>query len=320
MMNKQTDNTKIIAVVGPTASGKSDLALNIAGRFNGEIVSCDSMQIYRGMDIGTAKPTKQDMLTIRHHMIDICNIDTPFSVADYVKGAKACMADISLRGKTSVFCGGTGLYIDSLVNGTDFGEFENLPEYREELEQQAKQYGNQYLLDKLSELDAQYAKKLSSSDLKRIIRGLEICKSSGKNVTDYLKSSKSHTSGIKALYIGLYYENRELLYQRINNRVDLMVSQGLLDEAKQLYQNGIESCPTAGQAIGYKEFYPYFKGTDVLCSCIEKLKQNSRHYAKRQLTWFRRNKNILWLACDGDDAQSKERKAFDAVSSFLASD
>lgn len=320
MMNKQTDNTKIIAVVGPTASGKSDLALNIAGRFNGEIVSCDSMQIYRGMDIGTAKPTKQDMLTIRHHMIDICNIDTPFSVADYVKGAKACMADISLRGKTSVFCGGTGLYIDSLVNGTDFGEFENLPEYREELEQQAKQYGNKYLLDKLSELDAQYAKKLSSSDLKRIIRGLEICKSSGKNVTDYLKSSKSHTSGIQALYIGLYYENRELLYQRINNRVDLMVSQGLLDEAKQLYQNGIESCPTAGQAIGYKEFYPYFKGTDSLCSCIEKLKQNSRHYAKRQLTWFRRNKNILWLACDGDDAQSKERKAFDAVNSFLASD
>lgn len=316
-MNTHIKKQKIIAVVGPTASGKSDLAMKIALDFGGEIVSCDSMQIYKGMDIGTAKPTIDDMSKVRHHMIDICDIDTPFCVADYVSLAKECVAEITQRNKLSVFCGGTGLYIDSLVAGTDFGSVENLPEYRKELEQRAKDEGNRALLSELFSLDPEYAQNLDAGNLKRIIRGLEICRSTGKTVTQHLKEANSKESDFDALYIGLYYENRDILYERINKRVDIMLENGLLNEARTLYEKGLETCATSGQAIGYKEFYPYFKGEDTLENCIEKLKLNSRHYAKRQLTWFKRNKNIMWLCCDADCDSMNKQKIHEIIESFL---
>ncbi len=318
-MKKENIKRKIIAVVGPTASGKSDLAIKIALKFKGEIVSCDSMQIYKSMDIGTAKPSPHELSLVPHHLIDIADIGQSFCVSDYVELAKKCVEDISERSRLPVFCGGTGLYIDSLCKGTDFGNFANLPEYRAELEEEADTYGNDVLLKRLYELDPEYAQKLNLSDRKRIIRGLEICRSSGDTVSEFLKKSSPESSVVNPLYIGLYYEDRELLYERINKRVDLMVEKGLIEEAEKLYREGIENSPTAGQAIGYKEFYPYFKGTDSLENCISKLKQSSRHYAKRQLTWFRRNKDICWLACDGNNTEKTEEIAYTEIEKFLNS-
>ena len=294
----KSENKKIICVVGPTASGKSALAVNIAKRFNGEIISCDSMQLYKGMDVGTANVTACEMQGIPHHLTDIIDINDTFSVSDYVSLANECVCDIWRREKLPVFCGGTGLYIDSFVSGIKFSEYDNLPEYRKELEEFAKCYGAEELHKKLYEYDPESAEKIDMQNVKRVIRALEVYKSTGIPISEWNRKALREAKPKDALYIGITFQDRSLLYERIDRRVDIMIESGLLDETKKLMDNGLKNTNTAGQAIGYKELYPYFDGDGSLEECVEKLKINSRHYAKRQLTWFSRNKNIKWIYAD----------------------
>lgn len=293
---------KIICIVGPTASGKSALAVNIAKAYDGEVVSCDSMQLYRHMNIGTAKVTPEETKGIPHHLTDILDVTDVFSVSDYVKLAEKAVNDITSRGKLPVFCGGTGLYIDSFVNGIEFIEYDNIPEYRKELEEFARTNGAEALHKMLEECDRVSAEKIEAENVKRVIRALEVFKSTGIPISVWNKQALDNAKPKNALYIGIAFEDRQKLYERIDMRVDLMVKNGLLDETEKLISLGIKESSTAGQAIGYKEFYPYFEGEASLEECVERLKINSRHYAKRQLTWFMRNKNIKWIFADGKDS------------------
>lgn len=289
---------KMICVVGPTASGKTALAVNIALNFGAEIISCDSMQLYKGMNIGTAKVTKEEMCTVAHHLIDILDISDEFSVSDYVKMADKCVKDIRSRGKLPVFCGGTGLYVDSYVSGMEFGEYENLPEYRKELEEFAHINGEQALHDMLKECDPEAAEKTDAANVKRVIRALEVFRATGIPVSQWNRKTREKAVKRDALYIGITFSDRQKLYDRINNRIDGMIKEGLVEETEKLIEQGIRNTSNAGQAIGYKELYAYFDGESTLEECVEKLKINTRHYAKRQLTWFTRNKDIKWLYAD----------------------
>lgn len=294
---------KIICVVGPTASGKSSLAVKIAECFGGEVISCDSMQLYRGMDIGTAKATPEEMKGIPHHLLDIIDIDAQYSVSDYVADAEKTALDIRSRGKLPVFCGGTGLYIDSFCLGLDFGEYGSLPEYRTELEAFAALNGCEKLHDMLKASDPEAAEKIECANVKRVIRALEVYKATGTPISVWNKRALENAKPKDALYIGISYLDRNILYERIEKRVEIMVQNGIIEETKRLIEAGIRNSKTAGQAIGYKEFYPYIDGEASLEECIEKLKINSRHYAKRQLTWFNRNKNVKWVYPDSDDGK-----------------
>ncbi len=308
---------KIICVVGPTASGKSDLAVKIAKAFDGEIISCDSMQLYRGMDIGTAKATESEMEGIPHHLLDIVDIDDEFSVSDYVKLADECVNDISSRGKLPVFCGGTGLYIDSYISGMSFGEYENLPEYRKELEDFAKENGAEALHKMLEECDREAADKIDSANVKRVIRALEVYKATGVPITQWNKQAKEKAKPKDALYIGITFDDRQKLYERIDKRVDIMLESGLLEETERLISAGLRNSATASQAIGYKELYPYFDGQATLGECVDRLKINSRHYAKRQLTWFTRNKAVKWIYADGKTKNGVAEEAFNLCKAYL---
>ncbi len=306
---------KIIAVVGPTAAGKSALALEIAKRFNGEIVSCDSMQIYKYMNIGTAKPTADEMKSVRHHMIDIIepNAPEPFSCASFSTMAKAVIDDIISRGKIPVLCGGTGLYVDSIINDTEFSDMENDPEYREYLFELAKEHGNQYVHDMLKKIDPQSAENVHPNNLKRVIRALEIYKFTGKTKTEWDGISHSKESPYVATVVGVAYNDREQLYKRIDTRVDTMMNEGLLDEVKQLYNKGIlPENSTAAQAIGYKELFSVIKGEEAIESAVETIKQETRRYAKRQMTWFKRNDSIRWFYPDCVECDSDE-KTFEII-------
>lgn len=296
-MEEYRDKIKICAIVGPTASGKSSLAIWLAKQINAEIVSADSMQIYKGMDIGTAKPSVEERKLVPHHMIDFLNKDELFSVADYVKMAKSVIENIVSRGKKTILVGGTGLYIDSLLNGIQFQDQDENLVVRKKLLDELDNFGSEYMLEKLKKVDFEYAKTLHPNNVKRIIRGLEIYYSTGITMSENLKLSKSKTSCFDACMIGLTFENRENLYKRINDRVDNMMGCGLLREAENIINSGASS-NTSMQAIGYKEFIGYFNGSEDLDECVLKLKQNTRKYAKRQLTWFRRNRNINWIYCD----------------------
>lgn len=289
---------KIICVVGPTASGKSALAVELARRFDGEVISCDSMQLYRGMDIGTAKTTPQEMRGIPHHLTDILDIHEPFSVSDYVKIADECVKNLCLRAKCPVFCGGTGLYIDSFVSGMSFGDYAAKPGVREELTAYAASCGAKALHERLRTVDRAAAEKIEPANVKRVVRALEVYESTGITATEWNARALQNAVGHDALYIGLVFSDRAKLYERIERRVDAMMEAGLLEEAERLIRAGLRDTPTAGQAIGYKEFYPYFDGTASLSDCVERLKINSRHYAKRQLTWFARNKALHSFAVD----------------------
>lgn len=298
---------KIICVVGPTASGKSALAVDISKMLDAEIISCDSMQLYKGMDIGTAKSTKEEMQGIKHHLIDILEIDEQFSVSDYVKLADVCVKDVFARDKRAVFCGGTGLYIDSYISGISFGDYDSLPEYRLELEEFAKTKGAAALHEMLEKIDADAAQKIDKENIKRVIRALEVYKATGITITEWNKKALSEAKKKDALYIGLTYTDRSVLYERIEKRVDKMLEMGLLEETERLINKGLRTTQTAGQAIGYKEFYPYFDGVSSLAECIERLKINSRQYAKRQLTWFSRNKDIVWIDASLDEKQKLDK-------------
>ena len=287
------EKPKIVCVVGPTASGKTDYAIEIAKRRGGEVVSCDSMQIYKYMDIGTAKPSREEMQGIRHHMIDFVDPNENYSVADFVRDASACIADILSRGRLPVLCGGTGLYVDSIINRIEFSDEARDDSYRESLKLLAASSGTDAVYAVLQEADPEAAEKIHPNNLKRVIRTLEIIKSTGLSKAEADRRGKKEPL-YDAEIFGLRMD-REKLYQRINLRVDIMMKKGLLEEVKELIKMGIPRDSTAMQAIGYKELLVYLDGKCSLDEAIEKIKQESRHYAKRQLTWFRRNPDIKWI-------------------------
>lgn len=288
-MNKQP----ILVIVGPTASGKTALSIELAKLYNGEIISADSMQIYKGMDIATAKPTIEEMQGIPHHLISEIDSDCSFSVADYVSLAKKKIDEVASRGKLPIIVGGTGLYISSLVENIKFDDTCSNTDIREKLFDEAKKCGNKYLLDKLSEIDPETALTLHENNLNRIVRAIEVFKITGVKLSEHKINSRTDESPYNACLIGINFADRQMLYDRINHRVDLMVENGLVNEARDVYENC--HLRTAHQAIGYKELIPYFEGRDTLENCIEILKQQTRRYAKRQLTWFRRNEQINWI-------------------------
>lgn len=282
----------LIVIAGPTASGKTALSVDIAKAVGGEIVSADSMQIYKYMNVGTAKPTEEEKQGIPHHMMDFLEPTVNFSVADYCQMAGEIIRDINERGKIPVMVGGTGLYIDSLVNGVDFGEEQGDEKIREELMDLAEAEGNEAVHKILAEFDPETAAKYHPNNLRRVIRAIEVYKTQGKTVSEKEKEEKV------SLYDVAYFcidWDREVLYDRINRRVDIMVEDGLLEEVKSLLASNIDPKCTAMQSIGYKEFYGYLSGECALEDALDTIKQSSRRYAKRQLTWFRRNKNIHWL-------------------------
>ena len=294
---------KVIAIVGPTAVGKTALALALARELDGEIVSCDSMQIYKHMDIGTAKPTKEEMEQIKHHLIDIKYPNEDFSCADYALLAREAIDDIISRGKTPIFCGGTGLYLDSVIEIESFSSGVKDEAYRLELEEYARQNGNEALHGLLCEVDIESANEIHANNVKRVIRALEIYKCTGKKKSVWDKESKEQAPPYDATVFFLTASDRAVLVSRIEKRVDIMLEQGMLDEAKFLYENGyLNEKYTSYAAIGYKELLPYLKGEDTLESCVERLKISTRQYAKRQLTWFGRKENYHKINVDEQNA------------------
>ena len=283
----------IICIAGPTASGKTALAVELAKELNGEVVSCDSMQIYKRMDIGTAKPTKAEMQGIVHHMIDVAEPEEDFSVSRYCRLASPIVDDILARGKTAIIAGGTGLYMDSLIRGNAFAPFPATG-VREKLEAQADAEGMEAMLAWLSDLDPESAARLHLSDRKRIIRALEVYLETGETITEHNRKTQAIPPKYTPLWLGLDFADRGELYRRIDLRVDLMLEQGLIGEIQGLLASGIPKKCTTMQAICYKEFVAALESGD-LAEAAEEVKKSSRHYAKRQLTWFRRNKDIHWL-------------------------
>lgn len=287
--------SRIVAVVGPTASGKTALAIEIAKRYNGEVVSCDSMQIYRGMDIGTAKPTAEEMCGIPHHMIDIVEPSENFSVADYAPLAKAAVDDILARGKLPVFCGGTGLYLDSVLTANDYAGVETDANLRASLLRDAERYGSAALWERLNSVDPESAEAIHPNNVKRVARALEIYLSSGITKSEWDRRSRGKAQPYDAVTIAIDRE-REELYSRIDKRVDLMIELGLENEVRQLVEGGrLSRTSTAAQAIGYKELIGVIDEKTSLEDAVLLIKQSSRRYAKRQLTWFRRNSTVNWL-------------------------
>ena len=282
----------LIVVCGPTASGKTGLAVELAKIYDGEVISADSMQIYKGLNIATAKPTQSEMSGVPHHLIDFLEPEQKFSVADYLPLARDCIEDIHSRGKQPVVCGGTGLYISSLINNVRFEEIRSDPELRARLEFEYKEKGAEYMWERLNEIDPETAAAVHQNNAPRVIRGIEVYTLTGKTLSQLKKESIVEESNYDACIIGLHFTNRQMLYDRINKRVDDMIHDGLVKECRKVY----DSCQleTAYQAIGYKELIPYFKGNKSLDECVEHIKQETRHYAKRQLTWFRRMEGVNW--------------------------
>lgn len=291
MMN---ENRKVIAVAGPTASGKTKLAIEIAGKFNGEIISCDSMQVYKGMDIGTAKPTAEELLKVKHHMIGVVEPSAAFSAADYVDMAEGIISGLTQNGKLPVVAGGTGLYARSLLYKVDFDQDSRDDALRAKLTETAENGGIEELYSKLMELDGDL--EIHINNQKRVIRALEYCLVTGRPFSRQSEES-SAVPRYDFLMLCISYRDRSKLYDRINARVDAMVSQGLVEEAKEYYNNRVYGT-TSVQAIGYKELFPYFDGNSSLEEALENIKRETRRYAKRQLTWFRKEQRIHWLYAD----------------------
>ena len=286
---------KILVIVGPTASGKTRLAVELAKAHNGEVVSADSMQIYRRMDIGTAKPTAEEMDGIPHHMIDVADPEEDFSVARYVELASACVDDILSRGKLPIVAGGTGLYVDSLLSGRTFAAFSPESSLRRELEEELAERGGEAMLAELAKVDPEAAARLHPNDHKRIVRALEVYHSTGKTISEHNRETQALPPRYEALTIGLNFQDRADLWERIDARVDQMAANGLEREVRELLSSGLSPACTAMQAIGYKEFVAAVEGTMTWREAEELVKLRSRQYAKRQLTWFRRNPEVHWL-------------------------
>lgn len=291
----------VIVICGPTASGKTALSIELAKKINGEIVSADSMQIYKYMDIGSAKPTIDEMSGIKHYMLDFLEPNIRYSVADYKKAAEECIEEIIAKGKTPIIVGGTGLYVNSLIYGIEYNEIKLDEKYRKELEEQVEKYGLEELYNQAMKIDPEAMKKISMNDKKRILRILEIYHETGKTKTE--QELESRKKGVKYDYkVFAINMDREKLYDRINRRVDIMLQQGLIEEVKELVSK-YEELPTAIQGLGYKETKEYLDGKSTKDEMIEKIKMETRRYAKRQLTWFRKNTQTIWL--DGLAAKDK---------------
>lgn len=286
----------VVAVVGPTATGKTRLAVEISLRYGGEVVSADSMQIYRGLEIGTAKPSADEMRGIPHHLIDFLDPSAAFSVADYVGLASEQIAEIYARGRLPVIAGGTGLYVRSLLTNVSFAPQGRDDTLRECLQKKAETEGPESLAEELRSFDPESAQRIHPNNIGRMIRAIEVYRVTGVTMTEQMKRSKEVPPPYNDVVIGLTYRDREKLYRAINLRVDKMMQAGLLQEAEKVYQLPFPS--TAAQAIGYKEFFPYFRGECSLEDSVESVKRESRRYAKRQLTWFRRDEKINWLFVD----------------------
>ena len=294
----------IICVAGPTASGKTALAVELAKELNGEVVSCDSMQIYRRMNIGTAKPTAEEMQGIVHHMLDVAEPWADFSVSRYCEMATPIVEDILARGKTAIIAGGTGLYMDSLIRGNDFAPFPSTG-MREKLEAQASAEGMESMLALLKSIDPESATRLHLGDRKRIIRALEIYYETGQTMTAHNLKTQALPPRFSPLWLGLDFADRAQLYRRIDLRVELMLKDGLIEEIRSLLAEGIPPKCTAMQAIGYKEFVDALTGSGSIAEAAAQVQQASRRYAKRQLTWFRRNPNMHWLVREETDSADK---------------
>lgn len=302
----------LIAVAGPTASGKTGLAVEIALRYGGEVVSCDSMQIYRGMDIGTAKPTQAEMRGVPHHLIDILEPNEEFSVARYKEMADGAIHDIAERGRLPVLAGGTGMYMRAVVDNIRFAETRKDDDLRRELKTIAETESGEKLLSMLREFDPVTAEKLHPNDVSRIIRAIEVYRTSGVPISRTAELSRRTPSDYNACLIGLYYSRREQLYEKIEQRVDGMLAVGLEREVRTLLAGGVDRNTTAMQAIGYKEFTRYLSGEETLAQAVENVKKSTRHYAKRQLTWFRRDPRIHWidLSAPGMDKENISLEAY----------
>ena len=295
----------IICIAGPTASGKTALAVELAKELHGEVVSCDSMQVYRRMNIGTAKPTPEEMQGIPHHMLDVAEPWEDFSVSRYCELATPIVEDILSRGKTAIIAGGTGLYMDSLIQGNAFAPFPSTG-VRERLEAQADAEGMEAMLAWLRSLDPDSAARLHLSDRKRILRALEVYLETGETITAHNRRTQALPPRFRPLWLGLDFTDRGELYRRIDLRVEEMLRQGLLEEIRELLASGIPPKCTAMQAIGYKEFVDVLQNDAPLEQAVEEVKKSSRHYAKRQLTWFRRNKALHWLTRGPDSPEILE--------------
>ncbi|WP_082386389.1 tRNA (adenosine(37)-N6)-dimethylallyltransferase MiaA [Rossellomorea vietnamensis] len=306
------EKEKLIVVIGPTAVGKTNTSISLAKRFDGEVISGDSMQIYKKMDIGTAKITTDEMDGVPHHLIDIKNPEEPFSVAEFQKLVRKKISEIHSRGKTPLIVGGTGLYIQSVLYDYQFTETPGDEHFRAELEAELEKYGSEWLHRKLVKVDPDSAGNIHPNNTRRVIRALEIFHCTGKTMSEY-QSSQTHELQYDVALIGLTMD-REKLYKRINLRVDLMIEQGLLEEVKALYDGGVRNVQSV-QAIGYKELYDYFDGIVSLETAIENLKQNSRRYAKRQLTWFRNKMEVAWYDMTEESLHSKN---IEDISEFIA--
>ena len=306
-MGELCNKTPIVCIVGPTASGKTGLSILLAKEFDAEVISCDSMQLYKHMNIGTAKPTKEEMDGVVHHLIDIIEPSQEFSLAQYVTLAKEKIQEITARNKRVVLVGGTGLYYSSLIDNVSLSPIESDKELRDEIEREYDEKGASEMLFRLKEFDPVLAEKLHENDKTRIIRAFEVFRKTGVALSEHQRLSKLSPSPFDACVIGLNFSQRDLLYSRIDKRVDLMFENGLIEEAKEMFSKQLSG--TASQAIAYKELFPYFRNEKDLEECKEFLKMQSRRYAKRQLTWFRRDKKINWINVDCEkDVLSKAKE------------
>ena len=304
---------KIISIIGPTASGKSSLALKLCEHFCRDLVSTDSMQIYKGMDIGTAKPSKQEQKLVKHHLIDIVNPDVNYSVADYSSAGKACIDDLHDKGTGVVLCGGTGLYEQSILGNINYSEELTDSDYRTKLENLALKEGPGYLHKMLEEIDPESAENIHPNNTKRVIRALEIYKTTGMTKTEHDRLNRS-LPAYEYVRIGIDYSDRETLVANINKRVENMFEEGLVDEVSSLLKNGyLSPDTTAGQAIGYKETAEYIKGIVSLEEAKEKIKISTRQYAKRQLTWFRKYDDVNWIFADEEPNGDLFTKALELI-------
>jgi tRNA dimethylallyltransferase len=304
--------TKIIVIVGPTASGKTSLGVHVAKAIGGEVVSGDSMQIYESMNIATAKPTVEEMQGVKHHLIGFVNPEDEYSVASFCEDAKKAVEEITSKGKIPVLVGGTGLYIDSFINNTTFFETSGSKAVREKLYEELKEFGIEKLYQELLAVDSKAAEKIHPNNEVRVIRALEIYRTTGQTLTEQNRRSHDEESEYEPLYIGIAYKDREKLYERINKRVDLMLEAGLLEETRAFYEK--YPSQTAINAIGYKELKPFLDGNKSLEDCVSHLKQATRRYAKRQLTWFNRNEKINWIY---PDTYNNSEQVFDLAEKLV---
>ncbi len=296
---------RLLAIVGPTASGKTALSVRLAKRLGGEILSCDSMQVYRGMDIGTAKPTEAEREGVPHHLIDIADPCEPFSAADYVAAAQNAIREVTSRKNLPILAGGTGMYLDGLLRG-GFDETETDPARRAALFAYAEQHGAHALHERLRARDPESADAIHENNVKRVVRALEICESTGMTKTEADRRTREGESPYCAAVVGLWYPDRALLYDRIARRVREMLDAGLVEETRRLLDAGVFSCNgTAAQAIGYKEILPHLHGRENLETAAERLTVATRHYAKRQLTWFRAKEYVHWITMTREDGSMR---------------